>query len=117
MEPTTATISCHQRTILAIEVRIVARLFLGVVVWPFEDAEEGCCKLPDKSQSWLDVESGDVVLLFDEIRQVWVERCVESVRLLLANPAEFNGTIVESARSWLNDSPSQQSSAKRRVSG
>ena len=90
----------QERTIDAIRIKLVDRAFLAVIVWPDRDTDKPCCKLPESSQSWLDVRPGDTVLLKND-KNVWTQRTVEEVSLYRVFPTEFNGTTVTCARDWL----------------
>ena len=76
-----------------------------IVVWPDDPAQwRGELKLPDLSQSWLDVKAGDVILMRDEHTSIWKQHTVESVWIFRCQPISWSGLgAVESGRAWLEE--------------
>jgi len=93
------------RQLHAIMVKFCAKEWLGVCVWPAESPEKPCCSLYDPDKSWLDARAGDKVLLKRANHRNWEERIIESITLHRVFPVEFNGSVVETARTWLEATP------------
>ena len=90
-----------QRTLHALEIHRVSKDWRSFHVWPDNPADKPCAKLPEKSQSWLDVRAGDCVLMKNEKTGIWQQWHVKAVKLFLVHPTLFNGQTVECGRAWL----------------
>jgi hypothetical protein len=88
------------RELHAIEIKLKSGDCLSVVVWPFEDREV-CMRLINSNRTWLTARAGDAVLLKRDSPTEWQRFFIESVSLYRAFPVEFNGTVLETAQTWL----------------
>jgi hypothetical protein len=89
----------ENRILRAIQVWIVAKDFRAIICWPDHEPEKPITKLPDASQSWLDVQAGDAILMSEE--GVWRQGRIKEVSLYRAHPARYGNRVISSARDWL----------------
>ena len=99
--PPRTCIKREKRELHALMVQLVAPRYTAVCVWPANEPDKPCCKLPESTSSWLDACAGETVLLWDAGKRLWVKRSIASIALYRAFPVKYCDRVVRTAREWL----------------
>lgn len=86
----------------AIEFKVATRKRYSLIHWFDGDAGRELMMRPPGSPDWLDLKVGDSILVCGQIKYAtWTRTTITEVRLHSVSPQKFNGTVVTSAREWL----------------
>ena len=88
------------RQLHALQIKLKTPKHLSVIVWPAEN-REGCCRLINSKRTWMTARAGDAVLLKRQDSADYERVFIDDITLYRVYPVEFNGTVVETAQSWL----------------
>ena len=92
-----------ERKIHALQIRLRAPEWLGVIIWPDRpDDGKRCCRLINSKRTWLTARAGDAVVVRKEKSDEWKRYFIDSITLYRVDPVEFNGLEVETAQEWLS---------------
>ena len=91
------------RRIHAIQIRLRALEWLGVIIWPDQpDNGKRCCRLINSKKTWLTARAGDAVVVRQEKSDEWKRFYIDSITLYRVDPVECNGLEVETGHGWLD---------------
>ena len=96
-----------QRIVHMIHIKLVGAGRRGFYIRPSErDTDAQGCRLADSQRTWYTARAGDAVTIRRSFNaNEWDVRYIETITLYRVTPVAFNGTIVESVQTWMDETP------------